>query len=101
MKKNQELKLTGDIFQNLSDFFKVMGDFTRLRIIHFLSDREMNVNEIAAELGMEQSAISHQLRILKQSRLVKYRREGKQVFYSLDDQHVRQVFIQGLEHVME
>jgi ArsR family transcriptional regulator len=85
----------------LAEFFKVFGDFTRLRIINLLEDSELCVNDIAEKLRMNQSAISHQLRMLKQNRLVKQRREGKTVFYSLDDRHVVDIFRQGIEHISE
>jgi DNA-binding transcriptional ArsR family regulator len=86
---------------NLAELFKVFGDSTRIRILYALSASDMCVCDIAALLDMSQSAISHQLRILKQARLVKYRKEGKVVYYSLDDDHVNQIFAQGLEHVKE
>lgn len=86
---------------NLSELFKVLGDSTRVKILYALLNAEMCVCDIAALFGMTQSAISHQLRILKQSRLVKYRREGKVVYYSLDDDHVKQIFDQGLIHIDE
>ena len=82
----------------LSDIFKVMGDPTRLRIIHALSTGEMCVCDIACALGMEHSAISHQLRLLRNMRVVKFRKEGKAAFYSLDDEHVLRLFNEGLEH---
>jgi ArsR family transcriptional regulator, lead/cadmium/zinc/bismuth-responsive transcriptional repressor len=85
----------------LAEFFKVFGDSTRLRIISILEESELCVNDIAEKLRMNQSAISHQLRILKQNRLVKQRREGKAVFYSLDDTHVVDIFRQGIEHISE
>ncbi|MFP4697400.1 MAG: ArsR/SmtB family transcription factor [Eubacteriales bacterium] len=85
----------------LAEFFKVFGDSTRIRILYALSVSEMCVCDLSALLGISQSAISHQLRILKQSRLVKYRREGKVVYYNLDDDHIKQVFDQGLDHVNE
>lgn len=85
----------------LSEFFKVFGDITRLRIIHALTRSSLCVQEIADLLGMNQSAISHQLRILKQARLVKYHRTGRSIRYSLDDSHVQQIYRQGLEHVHE
>ncbi len=88
-------------FYGLSEFFKVMGDVTRLKILNALFISEMCVCDIASLLGMTQSAISHQLRVLKQSRLVKYRKEGKVVYYSLADTHVQQIFHQGLDHVVE
>jgi DNA-binding transcriptional ArsR family regulator len=87
--------------EDLAEFFKVFGDDTRLKILYALSISEMCVCDIAALLGMTQSAISHQLKVLRQSRLIRYRREGKVVYYSLDDDHIRQVFEQGLQHVNE
>ncbi len=84
---------------DLAELFKVFGDSTRIKIIYTLFTSEMCVCDIASLLGMNQSAISHQLRVLKQSRLVKYRREGKIVYYSLDDDHVKQIFDLGLKHV--
>ena len=86
---------------DLSDLFKVFGDSTRIKIICALFQAEMCVCDIAALLGMNQSAISHQLRVLKQTRLVKNRKEGKVVYYSLDDDHVKGIFDQGLEHLYE
>lgn len=86
---------------NLAELFKVFGDSTRIRILFVLFEAEVCVCDLAAALNMTQSAISHQLRILKQNKLVKGRREGKSVFYSLADDHVRTVIAQGLEHVQE
>lgn len=86
---------------DLAEFFKVFGDTTRIKILYVLMKSEMCVCDIAAILGMTQSAISHQLRFLKQSRLVKYRKEGKTVFYSLDDEHVDTIFNMGLVHLEE
>lgn len=83
----------------LSQIFKALGDPTRLKIIEVLSNRELCVHDIADSLSMTQSAISHQLRTLRNLRLVKYRKEGKQAIYSLDDIHVLRLFEQGLEHV--
>ena len=85
----------------LTEFFKVFGDTTRMRILFTLSQSEMCVQDLSQTLSMNQSAISHQLRILKQSRIVKNRREGKSVYYSLDDEHVHAIISQGMEHVME
>jgi ArsR family transcriptional regulator len=85
----------------LADVFKVFGDTTRIRILCALFESEMCVCDIAYLLNMTLSAISHQLRLLKQSRLVKARRDGKTVYYSLDDQHVKMIFDQGLIHVRE
>lgn len=86
---------------DLAELFKVFGDTTRIRILCALSESEMCVCDIAALLNMTQSSISHQLRILKQARLVRYRREGKVIYYTLDDGHVKQIFNQGLEHLSE
>ena len=86
---------------DLSELFKVFGYSTRIRILFVLFEAEVCVCDLAAALGMTQSAVSHQLRILKQSKLVKSRREGKSVFYSLADGHVRTIIDQGLEHIEE
>ena len=86
---------------DLAELFKVFGDSTRIRILYVLSQSEMCVCDIAQMLRMTQSAISHQLAVLKKSKLVKYRREGKTVFYSLSDGHVRTIIDQGMEHVSE
>ena len=85
----------------LSELFKIFADSTRIRILYVLLEHEMCVCDLAQLLNMTQSAISHQLRILKQSRLVKSRREGKSVFYSLADEHVRTIISQGQEHIEE
>lgn len=90
-----------DTLYDLSELFRIFGDSTRIRILYVLFESEMCVCDIAALLGMTQSAISHQLRALKNVRLVKSRREGKTVFYSLADSHVRTIINQGLEHVSE
>jgi ArsR family transcriptional regulator len=85
----------------LSDFFKVLGDGTRSKIIGALDESEMCVCDLAYLLGMTKSAISHQLRLLRQANLVRNRREGKVVFYSLADGHVKAIFEKGLEHIRE
>ena len=90
-----------EILYDLAELFKIFGDSTRIKILYVLFEAEMCVCDIASLLGMSQSAISHQLRSLKQSKLVKYRREGKTVFYSLADSHVRTILDQGMEHVAE
>lgn len=84
---------------DLADTFKIFGDTTRIKILYALFASEMCVCDIAALLNMTQSAISHQLRVLKQARLVKFRKEGKIVYYSLDDDHIKQIFDQGLIHI--
>lgn len=86
---------------DLAELFKVFGDSTRIRILYVLFEAEVCVCDLAQALNMTQSAISHQLRILKQSKLVKNRREGKSVFYSLADDHVRTIIAQGREHIDE
>ena len=87
--------------QDLAEFYRVFGDATRLKILYVLLSAEMCVYDIASVLGMSQSAISHQLKILKRSKLVTSRREGKSVFYSLADDHVRTIIGQGREHIEE
>ena len=86
---------------DLSEFYKVFGDSTRIKILYVLRQQELCVNDIAAELAMTPSSISHQLRILKQNKLVKSRREGKSIFYSLADDHVRTIINQGRDHIEE
>jgi DNA-binding transcriptional ArsR family regulator len=86
---------------NLADMFKVFSDSTRVKILCALQHSPMCVCDIAVLLGMTKSAISHQLRALRQTRLVKHRRDGKVVYYSLDDDHVGSIFAQGLLHVSE
>lgn len=90
-----------EILYDLADFFKVFGDSTRIKILYTLMDAEYCVNDLAAALSMNQSAVSHQLKILKQSKLVRYRREGKAIFYSLADEHVVTIIDQGLSHIAE
>ncbi|HOK01649.1 MAG TPA: metalloregulator ArsR/SmtB family transcription factor [Spirochaetota bacterium] len=85
----------------LAEFFKIFSDSTRIRILNLLKRQELSVGDIAEELKMHQSAISHQLRILKQSRLVKVRREGKNSFYSLDDEHIEIILQYGIDHINE
>ena len=86
---------------DLAEIFKVFGDFTRIKIINALMMKELCVCDIAAITNSTPSAISHQLRVLKQAKLVKYRKEGKAVFYCLDDEHVKEIFEKGCEHVEE
>ena len=90
-----------DTFENLSETFKALGDHTRIKIIYALAQEELCVHCIAKILNMSDSAISHQLRILRNIKLVKHRREGKMVYYSLDDDHIRRLLKDGLEHVEE
>ncbi len=86
---------------DLAELFKVFGDSTRIRILFVLSEAEVCVCDLAMTLNMTQSAISHQLKILKQNKLVKSRREGKSIFYSLADDHVKTIIAQGMEHIEE
>ena len=90
-----------DDLYDLAELYKVFGDSTRIKILYALFESELCVGDIAQVLGMTQSSVSHQLRLLKSSKLVKFRREGKAVFYSLDDDHVRSMIALGLEHVEE
>ena len=90
-----------DTLYDLTELFRIFGDSTRIRILFVLFEAEVCVCDLAAVLSMTQSAISHQLRILKQNKLVKCRREGKSVFYSLADDHVRSIIAQGREHIEE
>ena len=99
--KRQAPELSQQYIQPLADVFKVLGDPTRLRILRVLMNQEVCVRDIADELGMGQSAVSHQLRILRDARLVQFRRDGKTVYYSLADAHVLTLLDVGLEHVAE
>ena len=87
--------------KELADFYKVFGDATRIKILCVLLESEVCVCDLAEILGMTQSAISHQLRVLKQMKLVKNRREGKTVYYSLADDHILTIISQGMEHIAE
>ena len=97
---NEKLTREEELY-DLAELFKVFGDSTRIRILYVLFEAEVCVCDLAEALNMTQSAISHQLRILKQNKLVKSRREGKSVFYSLADGHVRTIIDQGREHIEE
>ena len=101
VKKVRAILPDEETLYDLADLFRIFADSTRIKILYLLFESEMCVCDIAQLLGMTQSAISHQLRALKQSKLVKYRREGKTVFYSLADGHVRTILDQGMEHVAE
>ena len=90
-----------DELYDLAELFKVFGDSTRIRILFVLFESEVCVCDLAETLNMTQSAVSHQLRILKQAKLIKNRREGKSIFYSLADGHVRTIISQGIEHIEE
>jgi len=95
----KEQALSSDEVLGLSETFKALGDPTRIRILHALSQEELCVCDLEEVLEMSQSAISHQLRVLRNLRLVKFRKEGKMVFYSLDDEHIINLFSQGLTHI--
>ena len=100
--KNVKAKIPKDeIIYDIAELFKVFGDSTRIKIICSLMEEELCVCDIASVVKTTQSAISHQLRVLKQAKLVKYRKEGKIVYYSLDDNHVSQILMKGREHVEE
>lgn len=92
-------ELENAFLRDVAEFFKVFGDVTRIRILQSLLAGEKNVTELADLLDISQSAISHQLRVLRQNNLVKYRKEGKTVFYSLDDEHVQTILEQGMVHI--
>ena len=96
---DMEKELQQEFIQELAEFFKIFGDATRIRILQTLLEGERNVGDLADVLEMSQSAVSHQLRVLRQNDLVKYRKEGKTVFYSLDDEHIRMVLEQGMTHL--
>ncbi len=98
----QNPSMPGDMaVRALADVFHIFGDETRIRIMYQLYDKEYCVQQLAEALGMTQSAVSHQLRVLKDARLVRFRREGKSIFYTLDDDHVRSILALGMEHVEE
>ena len=90
-----------DDLYDLAELFKVFGDSTRIKILYALFEAELCVCDIAQLLSVSQTAVSHQLRVLKNNKLVKFRKEGKNVFYSLADDHVRRIIDQGIEHVEE
>lgn len=92
--------LSDSLYYDLGDFFKIFGDSSRLKILYSLYQGEKGVSEIIEEVGMSQSAISHQLRILRQNDVVKFRKEGKSVIYSLDDDHVSILLEKGIEHIL-
>ena len=97
----EQLSPNAELLDDLAELYKIFGDSTRIKILYTLFTEERGVGDIARLLGMTMSAISHQLRILKQARLVKPRREGKMVYYALADDHVRTIFAQGLAHILE
>ena len=101
VKKVLEMQPADEYLYDLAELFKIFGDSTRIKILYALIESELCVGDIAQLLNLSQSAVSHQLRILKDAKLVKFRREGKVIFYSLDDEHVRNILNMGMEHVEE
>lgn len=99
-KVEENMPITEELF-DLAELFKIFGDTTRIKILYVLFESEMCVCDIAQVLNMTVSAISHQLRILKQARLVKFRKQGKSVFYSLSDDHIKKIIDNGIEHINE
>jgi ArsR family transcriptional regulator len=99
--KNPVIKLDDSRFENLAEFYKIFGDPTRLKILLSLKDGEASVTDLSIKVNMNQSAVSHQLRILKQARLAKVRRDGKNAFYSFDDEHIHLILKLGIEHILE
>jgi len=93
--------LDEDKIIDLSELFKIFGDSTRVKIINVLLTQELCVNDIADKINVSQSAVSHQLRILKQAKLVKFRKDGQTIYYSLADDHVEKIFLMGVEHIEE
>lgn len=101
LQKLQDDLPNDEVLYDLAELFRVFGDTTRIKILYALFESELCVNDIAQVVGLSQSAVSHQLRLLKASKLVKFRREGKAIFYALDDDHVRSMIALGMEHVEE
>ena len=100
-KENKKINLENNdvLIQRIAMFFSVLGDSTRVKIINMLSEEELCVSDIVEKTDISQSAVSHQLRILKQNNLVKFRRDGKNIYYSLDDGHVKDIFKITVEHI--
>ena len=101
VKKVLEEQPADEYLYDLAELFKVFGDSTRIRILYALFESELCLGDIAQLLNLSQSAVSHQLKLLKDAKLVKFRREGKIIFYALDDEHVRTIISMGMEHVEE
>ena len=101
VEKVQKEMPSEDTLYDLTELFRIFGDSTRIKILYALFESELCVNDIAQVVGISQSAVSHQLRLLKTSKLVKFRREGKAMYYSLDDDHVRSMIALGMEHTEE
>lgn len=101
VKRVLESQPAEEVLYDLAELFKVFGDSTRIRILYALIESELCVGDIAQMLNLGQSAVSHQLKLLKDAKLVKFRREGKVIFYALDDDHVRTILNMGMEHIEE
>ncbi len=101
VRKVKENQPEDEYLYDLSELFKIFGDSTRIKILYSLFDTELCVSDMATILNLSQSSVSHQLRILKDAKLVKFRRDGKTIFYALDDEHVRMILSLGMEHVEE
>ena len=100
--EHQPVEMPDDeVLYEMADLFRVFGDSTRIKILYALHDNELCVQDIASAVQLSQSAVSHQLRVLKDSKLVRFRREGKTVFYALDDDHVRSILSMGMDHIEE
>lgn len=100
-RRNDEMQATEEEMLDLADLFKIFGDSTRIRIIYLIYNNRLCVNDIALKLNMTHSAVSHQLKNLKQARLVKSERVGKEIYYSLEDEHIEKIFSFSLEHIKE
>ena len=101
-KPQQPVEMPDDeVLYELADLFRVFGDSTRIKILYALHDNELCVQDIANAVELSQSAVSHQLRVLKDTKLVRFRRDGKTVYYALDDDHVRSVLSMGMDHIEE
>ena len=101
-KKKQPVEMPDDeVLYELADLFRVFGDSTRIKILYALHDSELCVQDIADAVQLSQSAVSHQLRVLKDSKLVRFRRDGKTIYYALDDDHVRSILSMGMDHIEE
>lgn len=99
--KNRKVKFDEREYEELADFFSLFGDRARLKILAALMQGEVRVKDLAESVEMTQSAVSHQLRVLKQARVVRTRRDGKNMFYSLDDSHIADILSYGMEHILE
>jgi len=101
VKRVREAMQSDEVFRDLADTFKAMGDFTRTKLLFALGMEELCVGDLAALLGLSPSAVSHQLRLLRHLRLVRFRREGKVTYYALDDEHITNLMMEGFKHVSE